>query len=181
VKNKMDDILGRVFAIILAVLLMFIFPLLDSWERQDDLSYMAAYSAVVEFVDSVRNTGFMTPDMVESLRYTLAATGNTYEIEMEKRHILYFPNGTPTSELIYKYEFTSQIEQDLSEKLAAEGPNGKYGFVKGDYFYVSVKNTNKTQSTVMKQFLYATDMPEFKIGIQYGGLIRTTGNEGLEE
>jgi hypothetical protein len=176
VKNKMDDILGRVFAVILAVLLMFIFPLLDTWERQDDLSYMAAYSAVVEFVDSVRNTGFMTPEMLETLRYTLAATGNSYDIDLERRSIMYVPNGTLTPEIVYKYEFTSQIEQALEDITSTQGSTGKYFFNKGDYFYVSVKNTNKTQSTIMKQFLYATNMPALKIGVPYGGLIRNNPN-----
>ena len=33
----MDDSLAVIFATIVAVLLMFIFPLMDTWERQDDL------------------------------------------------------------------------------------------------------------------------------------------------
>jgi hypothetical protein len=168
----MDDILGRIFVIFLAVLLMFIYPLLDTWERQDDLSYMTVYSSVVEFVDSVRNTGFMTPEMLESLRYTLAATGNSYNIELERRSIMYVPSVSGIPEVVYKYEFTSQIQDALDQITASQGSNGKYLFNKGDYFYVSVRNTNKTQSTIMKQFLYATNMPALKIGVPYGGLIR---------
>ena len=52
----MGDSLSIVFATIVASLLLFLFPMIDTWERQDDLSYMAAYSAVVDTVDAVRNT-----------------------------------------------------------------------------------------------------------------------------
>lgn len=52
----MGDSLSIIFATIVAVILMYFFPMIDTWERQDDLSYMAAYSAVVDTVDAVRNT-----------------------------------------------------------------------------------------------------------------------------
>ena len=46
----------------------------------------------------------------------------------------------------------------------------------GDYFYVSVKNTNKTQSTVIKESVYASKQETFKIGVPYGGMVRNTAN-----
>ena len=47
-------------------------------------------------------------------------------------------------------------------------------FDKGDYFYVSVKNTNKTQSTLVKEFMYSSSLSSFKIGVPYGGMIRNS-------
>lgn len=52
----MGDSLSIVFATIVATIIMFFFPMIDTWERQDDLSYMAAYTAVIDTVDAVRNT-----------------------------------------------------------------------------------------------------------------------------
>ena len=63
----MGDSLSVIFATIVAAIIMFLFPMLDTWERQDDLSYIAAYTSVVNTVDSVRNTGRLTSDMYNNL------------------------------------------------------------------------------------------------------------------
>lgn len=173
----MDDSLAVIFATIVAVLLMFIFPLMDTWERQDDLSYMLAYSLVVDFVDTVRNTGYMTSSMIANFEEQLAATGNTYEIQYEHREIVYMPDPTnPNSyKTGYLYHFNNDIEDAIAEDAIVHPNDPRYAnFEKGDYFFVSIKNTNKTQSTIVKEFLYASTMETFKIGVPYGGMVRNS-------
>lgn len=174
----MDDSLAIIFATIVAVLLMFIFPLMDTWERQDDLSYMLAYSTVVDFVDTVRNTGYMTESMIADFEQQLAATGNIYEIQYEHREIVYMPDGDPASPTYktgYLYHFNKDIEDALQADAAVHPEDPRYtNFEKGDYFFVSIKNTNKTQSTIVKEFLYASTMETFKIGVPYGGMVRNS-------
>ncbi len=165
----MEDSLAMIFTFILAVLLMFLFPLMDTWERQDDMSYMLAYSKVVDFVDSVRNTGYFTQDMLDQLSDDLTSTGNIFEIQMEHRKLIYGSNG---GNLVtgYLYSFNDQIEEELEK-------NNRYDkFDKGDYFFVSIKNTNKTQSTLIKEFLYSSSLSSLKIGVPYGGMIRNSTN-----
>ena len=48
----MSDTLITVVAILLAAILMFLFPLLSVSERSDDVSQLAVQTAVNEFVDS---------------------------------------------------------------------------------------------------------------------------------
>ena len=177
----MDDSLAVIFATIVAVLLMFIFPLMDTWERQDDLSYMLAYSVVVDFVDTVRNTGYMTESMINEFEEQLAATGNRFEIQYEHREIVYMP--VPGADNSYKtgylYHFNNDIDkailEDAKEHEAETGYDPRYAnFEKGDYFFVSIKNTNKTQSTIVKEFLYASNMETFKLGVPYGGMVRNS-------
>lgn len=164
----MGDSLSLVFSMIVAVLIMFFFPMLDSWERQDDLSYMAVYSSTVDLVDAVRNTGVLTEDMVSSYLYELAATANSYDVVFEHREYKVVPGATAgTSEVVYLNHYTNEIDRILNA-------SGEYGFNKGDYFYVSVKNTNKTQATVMKQAIYSTTIDSFKIGVPYGGQIKSS-------
>ena len=50
----------------------------------------------------------------------------------------------------------------------------------GDYLYVSVKNTNKTQSTLIKEILYASEQETFKIGVPYVGMVRNTANNYMD-
>lgn len=166
----MGDSLSTVFMIIMAGILMFFFPMLDTWERQDDLSYMAVYTATVDFVDAVRNTGVLTRSMYDSFITQIYGTCNTYDITVEHRAYKVVPGNKSgeNSQIIYVNHYTSEIEDKL---YSAEE---KYTFNKGDYFYVSVKNTNKTQATMLKQTAYGTIIETFTIGVPYGGQIKST-------
>lgn len=175
----MEDTLSIIFATIIAILLMFMFPMMDTWDRQDDLSYMSAYSTVVDFVDSARNTGYITEGMINDLEYMLSNTGNSYDIEIEHRAVQYVPTGVDgVISPVYIYHYKSQIEEEMRlSKYDSEGKydvniEGRYNFSKGDYLYVSIKNTNKTPATLMKEILYATRLQTFKVGVPYGGMVR---------
>ncbi|MBQ8299142.1 MAG: hypothetical protein IJX99_04640 [Clostridia bacterium] len=163
----MGDSLSLVFAMILGVLIMFFFPMLDSWERQDDLSYMSVYTSTVDLVDAVRNTGVLTDDMLHSYMLQLGSTANSYDVVMEHREYKVVPAGAGSSEIVYLNHYSNEIEEKLNI-------DGYYPFNKGDYFYISVKNTNKTQATVMKEAIYSTAIESFKVGVPYGGQIKTS-------
>lgn len=162
----MGDSLSTVFMIIMAGILMFFFPMLDSWERQDDLSYMAVYTATVDLVDAVRNTGVLTQQMYDSYITQLYGTCNTYDVTLEHRAYMAIPKGTNDYATIYLNHYSSEIEDKLYT-------SGEYTFNKGDYFYVSVKNTNKTQATMLKQTTYGTLIETFTIGVPYGGQVKS--------
>ena len=171
----MGDSLSVIFATIVAAIIMFLFPMLDTWERQDDLSYMAAYTAVVDMVDAVRNTGRLTEDMYSDLVSAITTTGNRFKVQMEHREYVIVPKGVPNAdgsyndyEMVYITHYTDDILAYLTNPSSGEYTE----FNKGDFFYVSIKNTNKTQATMMKQNLYGTRMETFKIGVPYGGQIK---------
>lgn len=165
----MGDSLNVIFATIVAAIIMFLFPMLDTWERQDDLSYMAAYTAVVDTVDAVRNTGRLTDDMYNDLLSVITTTGNRFQIQMEHRQYVIVPKGTDDYEMVYVTHYTDEILNDLQD---ASKSNEYIEFNKGDFFYISIKNTNKTQATMLKQSLYGAKMETFKIGVPYGGQIK---------
>lgn len=164
----MEDSLIVIFSIIIAVILMFLFPIMDTWERQDDISYMAVYSTTVEFVDSARNLGYITPEMYTQFLQNIGATGNRYDVTIEHRRRIYELNG-------YLNVYTNTIEETLLKE------NKNYEMKAGDYLYVSVKNTNKTQSTLLKEVLYASPQETLKIGVPYGGMVRNTANANNPE
>lgn len=163
----MEDSLIVIFSIILAVILMFLFPIMDTWERQDDISYMSVYSSVVEFVDSARNLGYITTNMYDKFVQQVNATGNRYDITIEHRKRIYEIDA-------YKNVYTTTIEGILYSGDSTA--NNKYPMSAGDYLYVSVKNTNKTQSTLLKDVLYASPQETFKIGVPYGGMVRNNAS-----
>lgn len=165
----MGDSLSVIFATIVAAIIMFLFPILDTWERQDDLSYVAAYSAVVNTVDAVRNTGRLTDAMYNDLLSSLSSTGNRFEIQMEHRYCTTVES--PSSPIGLESVYVNYYTQDILDALATTGEYTEFN--KGDFFYISVKNTNKTQATVIKENLYGTTLETFKIGVPYGGQIKS--------
>lgn len=83
----MSDTLMIIIAIFLVAILMFIFPLMAVSERNDDIAQSVVQTATSAFVDSVSTKGKIEPSEYEALEQKLAATGNTYEIELEVQHL----------------------------------------------------------------------------------------------
>ncbi|MBR4110902.1 MAG: hypothetical protein IKK43_04375 [Clostridia bacterium] len=155
----MEDSLAIVFAILVSIILMFLFPLLDTWELQDNLSYATTYAAVVDFVDTVRNVGYISPEAYYNFESKLMMTGNTFSVRLEHRKFI--EDGGVND---YLNTYTNEIMAKLD---AGE----IYPLNQWDYFYVTIKNTNKTQASVIQNFLFAGADETFKIGTAYGGIV----------
>ena len=87
----MGDSLSKIIALFLAVLLLFIYPTKNEFERLDETSRVYVLTETAKFVDSVRNLGYITPLMYEEFANRLASTNNLYEIKMEHRKKRYDP------------------------------------------------------------------------------------------
>lgn len=174
----MEDSLSIIFAIMLSLILMFIFPLIDSWNLQDNLSYCVAYAATVDFVDTARNVGYITEDIYDSFYSKLLATGNTYDISMEHRKYNEQVN-------VYLNMYTNEILQDMAKEETVTNPDGTTKTqVKGihrldfhDYFYVTVRNTNRTQATILSDFFTSSIGTNTKIVVVYGGIVWSARDE----
>lgn len=58
----MGDTLITIIAIVLAAILMFVFPVMTMSDRTDEMSELSVKTATTEFVDNVRTTGKLTAD-----------------------------------------------------------------------------------------------------------------------
>ena len=153
----MSDTLITIVAILLAAVLMFIFPLLSVSERSDDISQLSVASATAEFVDNSRAIGKITIDNYTKLITTINATGNSYDVEMEVKVLdenigkkSAWTQGTVIGENVYYSVYTSQIVEVLEDREKIYNSNGVYTMKEGDIFSVSVKNTNKTLSQTIR-------------------------------
>lgn len=174
----MDDILISIFAIVLSVILMFIFPLLTMADRTDDVSQLTVDIATVEFVDEVRTTGIITKSEYEKFTSNIATTGNTYNIELEvsvkdenpgRKMTMDSSTNDDIGENVYYSIYTSQIMDSIKN-------NGEYILKEGDVFSVSVKNTNQTISQQLKNFFYTVvGKDTYIIAASHSGLVTATG------
>lgn len=173
----MGDSLMTIIAIFLAVILMFLFPMLSVSERADSISQLAVETAVTDFVDNSRAIGKITVANYEKLINSLNATGNSYEIEME-RQVLDENVGKKTAwtnkqvwgENEYYSVYTSQILETLLK-------DEDYIMKEGDNFSCTVKNTNQTISQTIRSVFYSISSNDtYQVGAQHSGVVTATGN-----
>lgn len=79
----MEDIVQRVFAILMSVFMFFILPLYIAFEKKDDISYALALKITNSFVDNVNSKGYLTLEMYDKYISELSVTGNVYDVSLE--------------------------------------------------------------------------------------------------
>ena len=174
----MSDTFMAVIAIMIAAVLMFLFPLMTMSDRTDDVSQLTVETATTQFVDQIRTTGKITEDNYSKFLETIGSTGNTYNVEMEAQILDENPGKKTTQaeaskigENVYYSVYTSEIESQLDD------PNdGEYDLKEGDIISVNVKNTNQTLSQQLKNFFYrVTGNDTYTIAASHGGIVSATG------
>lgn len=149
--------------------------------KQDDISEVVVLNSVTHFVDSVRDKGYITPTMYSEFVDRMSLTGNIYDIQMVHRHKRYDPIYNDVGIFLggyhvnYEEFFNAQINEKLFPRNSTENvesPNRIYKFESGDFFDVTVKNTNRTMGTLMNDVLTGgiNNLNE-KIVIPYGGMV----------
>lgn len=173
----MGDTLMTVVAIFLAVILMFIFPMLSVSERTDDISQLTVETAVSEFVDDSRSIGKITMANYDELVGALNATGNSYDVEMEVKILdenigkkSAWTNGEVIGENVYYSVYTSQILDELTQKEF-------YQMKEGDIFSCTAKNNNVTISQTLRNVFYSISSNNtYQVGAQHSGIVTAGRN-----
>lgn len=176
----MGDTLITVIAIILAAVLMFVFPLMTMSDRTDDVSQLTVETATTEFVDEVRTTGRLTMDKYSRFVEDISSTGNTYDVEMEAQILDENPGKKTTQaeptkigENVYYTMYTSQIMDAINPD---NGVTRTLALKEGDIFSVNVKNTNTTLSQQLKNFFYSvTGNDTYTIAAEHAGIVTANG------
>ncbi len=180
----MSDTLITVVAILLAAILMFIFPLLAVSEQSDSISQLSVQSAVAEFVDNSRAIGKITADNYEKLVTTVSATGNTYDIELEIKVLdenigkkSAWTQGTVIGENVYYSIYTSQIISEIQDEVGGGSGKGACLMKEGDILSCTVKNTNKTLSQSIRGIFYSISGSDtYTIAAQHAGIVTANGS-----
>lgn len=180
----MPNPISKVFAVILAVLLLFFVPVYQSFHKQEDLAYQSAYQAVTDFVDNVRTKGFITPQMYEDFQTNLAAGSGSisYKTEIVHEKKVYTPVYTDptnpasfTNQFVVDYDeyYWDQIHPFLfDESSSIPKKDRMYKLNAGDFFTVHVENITKTKATMMFDFLTGgAGGNNVTISIPYGGMV----------
>lgn len=152
----MSDTLMSIIGIFVAVILMFIFPLVELSGKSDKISQTVVQITVSDFVNTVSTKGKITKFDYENFIQSINATGNSFDVEIEaqilddnSRRLTTANNENNTVEDKYFSVYTNTILQKLNDEAI-----GEYQLKRDDYINVTVKNTNITVATQLKNLFY---------------------------
>lgn len=178
----LDNSLWKILSFIIVLYLLFIFPLLHSLERQEEIACQIAYNETNNFVDSVRDRGYLTPAMLEGFQRQLSQTGNSYELALEHLHKQYIPNysdpGDPTSflgtyEIVEEAFYETEIRSILYPgDLTVPVDKRVYKMNQGDMFSVSLRSTSPSLASALKRLLLLQTTDMTTLLVHLGGMIQ---------
>lgn len=152
----MSDTFITIITAVAIIVLMFAVPIIATASQNDEITESSIKAIVQEFVNKEAMKGKVTLEDYDAFIQELNATGNTFEVGMEIQVMGDNPGvkgsaGTilnTVGENIRHSVYTTTI----LEKLESSG--NQYLLKKGDYFIVSVKNTNITIGKQLQSFFY---------------------------
>lgn len=178
----MTDTLMTIIGIFIAVVLMFLFPLIEVAGKNDDISQTVIQIAAANFVNEVSKEGKITRYSYDELVTKAYSTGNTYDIIIEARILDDNPERrTITTEELkptegqYYSVYTNTILEKMEQK-EQNGEVGEYLLKKDDYILVTIKNNNITLGSQLKGIFYKfLGKDTYSIGANASALVINTG------
>lgn len=166
----MRENISTIFAILIGVVILIIFPLFSIMSRQDSISYNRVLTLTTEFVDSVRAKGYFTEQEYSDYLVKLANTNNTYNVQMEyHKKILINDINNISEDPVYVEDTLIYYNKDINRMMLEN--NGKVFFNENDEFYIKIYNTNITTASLLYNYFARVSIPPKVINIGYGGKV----------
>ena len=153
----MSDSLMVIIGIFLAVILMFIFPLMSISERNDDIAQTIVQSEISEFVNKVAVGGKIKSSDYNAFVGAINATsGAPYEITIEVQHFddnFQSKVATVSGDLIGENASYSTYTQQILDRMN-DNPSQEYLLKKGDNIIVTARSTSQTMAQILRTAFY---------------------------
>ncbi len=168
----MEESLSKFITAILAIVIMFIFPVYIAYEKKDDISYALAVRYTQDFVDKVRSKGYLTRELYQDYASNLLTTGNTYKIELEHRYVRFDSNSESAGSEVSAVRNEEIYSTEHILNFMDSNEEHKYVMNVGDNFSVKIKNTNVTMATIIYNIVTVNmTKNNVRIHVDYGGKI----------
>ena len=176
----MEDNISVLIATILLVVIIVIFPIYNVANRQDSMANNIAVKTTTNFVDSVRDKGYLTKEDYQLFINDLDRTGHTYDVEMEIHKPISLPVNTDEYEEKHDIDYKHTILQVIEDSITVDGEvssnsdsiikQGIYNLDENYKIYVRVKNTDVTQAQVLFSKTFGGNF-DSRIIVNYGGVV----------
>ncbi|MFV0342608.1 MAG: hypothetical protein ACK5JH_06900 [Anaerocolumna sp.] len=166
------DSFSKIVAIFLAVILLFIAPILYMAQKQDSISQLYVSTETTKFIDSIKNSGYVSKNMYADFIKKIDKTGNIYQIKITHSHERVEPLvDVTTNDILQDYSvyFYNTYEDEIFD---AFDQDKDYRFDRGDYISIQVSNLNKTTAVSLLENILSKDLEDTQIVVSYGGMIR---------
>ncbi len=166
------DSFSKIITFLLAAFILFLGPLLYMAQKQDAISQSYVSNETTQFVDSIKNTGFLSMDTYLDFINKIDATNNLYNIEIVHSHRVVEPlYDENTGAFLEDYDiyYINTYQDDILDTF---DKGEAYYFSPGDLISVTVVNRTRTIATKLMELFYSRDVPDEQILVTYGGMIR---------
>lgn len=168
----MEESISKFVTAILAIVIMFIFPVYIAYEKKDDISYALAVRYTQDFVDKVRSKGYITRELYQDYAARLLTTGNTYKIELEHRYVRFDPEDTTLGSSVTAVRNEEIYSTEHILNFMDNNEEHKYVMNVNDNFNVKITNTNVTMATIIYNIVTVNmSNNNVRIYVDYGGKI----------
>ncbi len=158
----LENSLWNVLAIILAVFLMIVFPIMHSFEKQDQIVRLNVLNETDIFLDAIKAKGYIDKSDFINFKDKLATTGFAFDVKLEHKKMLFVPvYDDPTKEDTFTGDVrvVSELFSDYEIKDVLFGEKAKeykatYKMSRGDVFTVIVKSKVKSKAQKLKEMLF---------------------------
>ena len=161
----MSDAFGKIVGFMLASVLLFVVPLTFYAGRQQNLSQLYVINESMQLVESVKNTGVITEDMLYGFETNVFKLSGRYKIELSRTHFEYNmdANGeyVKGEEIYYMPQLIGEMEE-----------NGRIEFAEGDYVSIRVSRLEKGLLEKISGCLLNYAIPEDEVLAFYGGYVK---------
>lgn len=121
----MEENVQRIFSILIAVLIFFLLPMYMAFEKKDDVSYSLALKITSNFVENVKNKGYLSRKMYDDFVNQLAVTDNVYTISLEhvaKKYnpVIYVYDNYDSTKLLFELDYNQYRTQYVAYQTSSQ-------------------------------------------------------------
>lgn len=170
-KGEYMNSFSKVVAILIGAVMFFVLPVYQLAQKQDDISQIYVANETTKFVDSIRNSGYISVEMYQDYVNKIDKTGNIYNIQICHSHKIVKPNYDDEAGTILNGYDSYFVNTYQDEVLDSFDKGEDYKFNEGDYINVTVSNRNKTMAANLLYTLTHASA-DVQVFVTYGGMIR---------
>ncbi len=160
-----DNILWHILALLLTVTVIIIFPIVNTFEKQDRIVSVKVLNDTDLFLDKIKTKGFIDKYDFNEFKSKLSMSGYLFDIKFKHNKRIYVPvykniNGKKT--FTGKIKVMNEIFTDSEIKKSlfndSKDFNGIYYMKRGDEFTVIVSSKVKSKVVKLKEMLFGINM-----------------------
>lgn len=175
-----------ILVIALGLIVLCLVPLVTLEERVDNVAQQDVQKIVENTVTEVANTGVLTREQYQNLENKLAATGKTYDIEVEAKILDENPgkklaqsNYTKIGENVYVEYYTTQVLSEIGIKTGNENnvdtTNDTKVFKPGDIISVSATSQDSAAKNLKSSLFSFSNAGEDVVSASSSAMVTVNG------